>query len=122
MVSVIHRINAAFGASNKFVPYRPNWDLVAYFAQANSFQDGVHGGTVSNADLNDVMYSCNSLYHSPTNAPAGLPSDNYVFVRTTIYDKNAGMQELVLLSQIGETYKRMLYGGSWRAWKQVTLT
>lgn len=29
MVSVVHRINAAFGVSNKFVPYRPNYDLVA---------------------------------------------------------------------------------------------
>ena len=28
MVSVAYRINAAFGVSNKFVPYRPNWDLV----------------------------------------------------------------------------------------------
>ena len=24
----LHRINAAFGVSNKFVPYRPNYDLV----------------------------------------------------------------------------------------------
>ena len=28
MVSVIHRINAAFGVSKAFVPYRPNYDLV----------------------------------------------------------------------------------------------
>ena len=28
MVSVVHRINAAFGVSNKFIPYRPNYDLV----------------------------------------------------------------------------------------------
>ena len=28
LVSVIHRINAAFGVSSKFVPYRPNYDLV----------------------------------------------------------------------------------------------
>ena len=28
MVSVIHSINAAFGVSNKFVPYRPSWDVL----------------------------------------------------------------------------------------------
>lgn len=25
---LLYRINAAFGVSNKFVPYRPSWDLV----------------------------------------------------------------------------------------------
>ena len=33
MVSVIHRINAAFCLSNKFVPYRPNYDLVCAAAE-----------------------------------------------------------------------------------------
>jgi hypothetical protein len=28
LVSVVHRINAAFGVSNKFVPYRPPYDTV----------------------------------------------------------------------------------------------
>lgn len=32
----LHRINAAFGVSSKFVPYRPNYDLVAKAVNAQN--------------------------------------------------------------------------------------
>ena len=77
-------------------------------------------GVIHNGDLNTVSSSEFKLYENPTNLPSGV--SGYVFVQTIMFDKNSGFQELTVLSQNGETFKRMLYGGTWRAWKQVTLT
>lgn len=89
--------------------------MVAQVAFSCGFHGSVHGG-----DLNDVSSSEFKLYENPTNLPSGV--SGYVFVQSVIFDKNSGFQELTVLSQNGETFKRMLYGGTWRAWKQVTLT
>lgn len=101
--------------SPKFVPYRPNYDLVAKVAFSCGFYGVIHNG-----DLNAVSSSEFKLYENPTNLPSGV--SGHVFVQTIMVDKNSGFQELTVLSQNGETFKRMLYGGTWRAWKQVTLT
>lgn len=85
-----------------------------------AFSCGFYGGAEHGGDLNSVSASEFKLYENPTNLPSGV--SGYVFVQTIMYDKNSGFQELTVLSQIGETYKRMLYGGTWRSWKQVTLT
>lgn len=112
----LYRINAAFGVSQKFVPYRPNYDLVANVA----FSCGFVHESVPNGDLNAISASEFKLYNNPTNLPSG--QSGYFFVQTIIFDKNSGYQEITALTQNGETYKRMLYGGTWRAWKQITMT
>lgn len=85
-----------------------------------AYSCGFYHQSVENANLNDILKSEFKLYNNPTNVPSGLTG--YFFVQTIIFDKNSGFQEITALTQNGETYKRMLYGGTWRAWKQVTLT
>lgn len=85
-----------------------------------AFSCGFVPERVMNGDLNAISTSEFKLYNGPTNLPSG--QSGYFFVQTIIFDKNSGYQEITALTQNGETYKRMLYGGSWRAWEQVTLT
>lgn len=119
MVSVIHRINAAFGVSNKFVPYRPNWDLVADYAQSGGFQNSSRGGIINNADLNTISKTTFAVYNNPSAMPTS--ETGYCWVRTTIYDANAALQELFMF-MTGVSYVRVRYNSetTWQTWKQIT--
>ena len=85
-----------------------------------AFSCGFYHESVQNGNLNAISTSEFKLYNDPANLPSG--QSGYFFVQTIIFDRNSGYQEITALTQNGETYKRMLYGGTWRAWKQITMT
>ena len=103
---------AAFGVSSKFVPYRPNWDLVCRYAYNGGFNPSI----ISNADLNAINQTAFAVYNNPSNMPSG--QSGFCFVRTTVFDINGAIQELFMLT--GIAYFRAKTDGNWSAWKQTT--
>lgn len=113
---ILRYTNAAFGVSNKFVPYRPNYDLVSYLANAGGFHDASHGSFVQNADLNSVANGIR-LYHSPSNNPT---SATYVLVKTYMLDSTTGVQELTSLASPPKMYTRVKMASTWGNWVETT--
>ena len=58
LVSVIHSINAAFGVSKAFVPYRPSWDLVQSAITPSTFTITPETGVTIAAA---TTWKCNGL-------------------------------------------------------------
>ena len=116
LVSVAHRINAAFGVSNKFVPYRPNYDLVSYLASAGGFHDASHGSFVNDADLNTIENGVR-LYRAPSHNPS---TANYVLVKTYMLDNTTGVQELTSLDSPPKMYTRVKLASTWSSWVETT--
>lgn len=105
---------ADWNVSQKFVPYRLDYDTLAEYATHNSYK--IENPT-TNADLNSISSSGFKFYDNPTNGPSD-GTGRYLFVRTTIYDSNAAMQEC--FSLLGKAYFRAKSGGTWTEWKLMT--
>lgn len=109
MVSVIHRIKAAFDVSSKFVPHRPNYDLVVQGRIAPTTS-----GTIMSGNLNDFPTS----YYLCSGAVANLPEyTGYAIVKTIVIDVNAALQEAFTLNSSGnKSYMRTKWNGTWNPW------
>lgn len=108
MVSVIHRINAAFGVSQKFVPYRPNYDFVCAGRVAPTII-----GELSSGDLNDVPTS----YYLCTNNVTNKPASGYTVVKTIVINDEMALQEAFILNSSGnKSYMRTKWHGTWNPW------
>jgi hypothetical protein len=100
--------------SPEFVPYAPtNREL--YEEKANFLKKTV----VTSGNLDDIATNEFALYHTDV---AGKPQSGYAFVRTSIFDSNAALQELTMLSgnSSGHAYVRVKYGGTWTEWRETT--
>lgn len=112
----LHRINAAFGVSNKFVPYRPNYDLVC--SNINTLYGVYPKGRVESGSLNDITSTVFSLY---TSAVSDRPTSDgmWYYVRTSNLGTGHAFQEAFAMSS-SIAYVRVQYQGTWNAWKQIT--
>ena len=100
---------AAFGVSNKFVPYRPNYDFVCAGRVAPTTS-----GTIMSGNLNDFPTS----YYLCSGAVANLPEyTGYAIVKTIVIDVNAALQEAFTLNSSGnKSYMRTKWNGTWNPW------
>lgn len=115
MVSVAHRINAAFGISPKFVPYKTDttkpWALLK-----------------SGDDLNDIVSAmeAKNVYVMFATGDVGVsnkPATGIFMVRTTNLGGGAAVQEVTMLTgnDRDKSYVRTFINNSdWSAWKQTT--
>lgn len=102
---------AAFGVSPKFVPYVPT-----LYQVDERKAPKVHGAAVISGDLNDINETEFRIY---TNNVSNLPeSTGFAYVRTSWYDANASLQEATMM-MTGNTYVRVRWQGTWRAWKRL---
>ena len=103
-----------WAVSHKFVPYAPtNQELIATKA------DKLKKTLVGSGSLNDISTDEFAIY---TSAVTGKPQSGYAFVRTSVFDANAAMQELTMLdgTYSGRSYIRVKNGGTWTAWRETT--
>ena len=113
---------AAFGVSQKFVPYRPNWDLVANTVTYTNNIKVQSTGSISNANLDNITTSEERVYNNPTNLPSG--TSGYVICRTITVDGQSAYQEIRFISSqintiYGQSYpvfERRKVSGTWRDW------
>ena len=100
---------AAFGVSQKFVPYRPNYDFVCSGRVAPRTS-----ATLTSGNLNDFPTS----YYLCTGAVANLPEyTGYAIVKTIVIDENAALQEAFTLNSSGnKSYMRTKWNGTWNPW------
>ena len=113
---------AAFGVSQKFVPYRPSWDLVGNSVDYTTRMNVTQTSTVANANLNNISVSEERVYNNPTSLPSG--TSGYVICKTVVCDAQSAYQEIRFISsQINTTYgqsypvfDRRKVSGTWRDW------
>ena len=124
----LHRINAAFGVSNKFVPYRPNYDLVG--SAVNSVENSLKPWSLlkSGDDLNNIVSAMVSrgvyfMFATGNNAVSNIPTDGIFMVRTTWLGGGTAVQEVTMLTgnDRDKSYVRtFIDNNNWSAWKQTT--
>ena len=107
---------AAFGVSQKFVPYRPSYDTIAstYLTKCNTAV--VNSGSLDDVSTNTIAYYSNNV--------SGMPSSvsGYAICETTVFDANVMVQKLYMIDGVYNAFIRMKQTGTWRAWKQITNT
>ena len=116
---------AAWNVSHKYVPYRPNWDLVANSVDFTTRVNVTGTSTISNANLNNISVSEERVYNNPTNLPSG--TSGFVICKTMIVDGNSAYQEIRFISSQVTTIYRELYpifirtktSGIWRSWMKL---
>ena len=108
---------ADWKVSQRYVPYRPNWDFVYNIAKSGGFMDASHGSFVQNADLNAISESCVRLYHSPSNSPT---TATYILVKTYMLDSTTGMQEATAFASPVKSYTRVKMASTWGSWVETT--
>lgn len=108
-------------ASPAVVPYAPsNRELFEANQElsenkANNLKMTLIGsGSLDNISTNEF-----AVY---TSAVTGKPQSGYAFVRTSVFDANAALQELTMLdgTYSGRSYVRVKNGGTWTTWRETT--
>jgi hypothetical protein len=105
---------AAFGVSQKFVPYRPSYDEIT-----NTYLTKCRTAVVNSGSLDDVSTNTIAYY---SNNVSGMPSgvSGYAICETTVFDANVMVQKLYMIDGKYNAFIRMKQTGTWRAWKQIT--
>lgn len=100
--------------SPEFVPYAPS-NRELYEEKANYLKKTL----VDSGNLDDISTDEFALYMTSV---TGKPQNGYAFVRTSVFDSNAALQELTMLSgnSSGRAYVRVKYGGTWTDWRETT--
>jgi hypothetical protein len=109
---------AAFGVSQKFVPYRKNLD------QLDSTKAPVLSTTtLENGSMNDIK--TNSFMLCSSNV-TDKPINSWGFLRTSVFNSQTIVQEFIALDPIdadaGKTFVRVMQAGSWKSWKALANT
>lgn len=108
---------AAWNVSHKYVPYRPNWDLVGK-SVATVNKIALDTSNTYQVDINSIISTSYMVIKSgSTNFPSGV-TGQYSFLRTDAYDGSTARQELTL-SDTSDMYVRTRSGGQWHEWKKL---
>ena len=117
---------AAWNVSKKYVPHRPNWDLVGSAANIVEYSLKPWANLKSGDNLDNVISMMVtkgvwSMFAAGTNDVLNKPASGIFFVRTLITDSNTGIQIVTMLtgSDRGRSYSRT-YAGGWDSWKETT--
>lgn len=110
---------ADWKVSQKYVPHSMSYQDLSD-KKLDRLRSASDGGLISSGDLNSITVNSFALY---TNAVSNLPEtaagSGYCFVRTSIFDSNAALQEAIML-QTGSMYTRTKYANTWGEWKKAT--
>lgn len=116
LVSAAHRINAAFGVSKAFVPYRMPYSQALALLSTRA-PSGI-ADYVASGSVNDLPSGCALCNPNVSGMPA--LADNYFIIRTRIYDANCAEQEAVAPAG-NRRFNRTKWGGTWTSWEEYTL-
>ena len=109
---------ADWKVSQKYVPHRPSYDLVAALAQNGGFIDSTLGSIIVNADLNSINKTTFAVYNEPANLPSGITG--YCYVKTSVFDENSALQELYVIQPNPVSFFRIKLNNSWTVWVQTS--
>ena len=108
-------------ASTTFVPYAPsNRELFEADQELSETKaNNLKKTLVGSGSLNDISTNEFAIY---TSAVTGKPQSGYAFVRTSVFDANAALQELTMLdgTYAGRSYVRVKNSGTWTSWRETT--
>ena len=96
---------AAWNVSHKYVPYRPNWDLV----ERKPYEIAV----ISDSDLNNLADG--TFTFSSQNQIAGISAGAWCVIRTYYLNAAASRKMQIIESQYGDR-KTRFYNGTWGSW------